>query len=285
MTTLDLDTLILEHGSHTSPEHGMCVMEAVAYVAGEPHSDHPKCASRVLTNLLIGLNDRWNANDRQLLKPYIPKLVGTNTGEADEETRRWMITDWLVHEYAPAIFRHVGLTAEAEEFEQFAAITSASEWASIRSRIYAVRDEQWKRRSEARERLRKQAVADADAVAVADAAADAVADAVVDAAAAAEADVAVAVAVAAAVAAAVADAAAAAAADAAAAAAPFKDAIDAAIEAKKKGAGYNGQWQAAYNVMRPYYDQRYSEVFGGGELGLKQSALQLVERLIEVGKA
>jgi hypothetical protein len=208
----------------------MCVMEAVAYVAGEPFSDHPKCASRVLTDFLIGLNDRWSADDRQLLKPFIPRLVGTNTGENDEETRRWMITDWLVHEYAPAIFRHVGLTAEAEEFEQFAAVTGSSVWATIRTRIYAVRDEQWKRRTEARERLR--AAADADAAAVD---------------------------------------------------APFKDAIAAAVKAKKDGGDYWEQWQAAYDVFKPFYTERYSELFSG-ELGLKESALQLVDRLIEVGR-
>jgi len=81
-----LDALRLDRGSHSPPNNGLvnaCVMEAVAYIAGEPWSDHPECASKVLTSFLIRLNDRWNDEDRQLLKPYIVRLVGTNTGPED----------------------------------------------------------------------------------------------------------------------------------------------------------------------------------------------------------
>lgn len=46
--TLDLDTVTLAHGKHGSPEGGLCLLEAVAYVAGEPHSDHPACVSPVI---------------------------------------------------------------------------------------------------------------------------------------------------------------------------------------------------------------------------------------------
>ena len=54
MTTLiperldQLDTLHLDKGSHRSFEEGMCLLEAVAWVAGETHSDRPKCASPVI---------------------------------------------------------------------------------------------------------------------------------------------------------------------------------------------------------------------------------------------
>src|SRR5690348_3612802 len=100
-----LETLTLKAGGHKSFEQGACVMEAVAYVAGEPWSDHPQCASPILGSFLRSWNDRLNDTDRQLLKPYIVRLVGTNTGPDDEQTRRWMLLDWLVHEYAPAMFR------------------------------------------------------------------------------------------------------------------------------------------------------------------------------------
>src|SRR4029077_13546284 len=93
-----LENLSLAYGGHGAWEEGACIMEAVAYVAGEPHSDHPKCASPILTSFCMRWNDRLNDVDRQLLKPFIPRLVGTNTGEADELTRKWMMLDWLVHE-------------------------------------------------------------------------------------------------------------------------------------------------------------------------------------------
>ena len=38
---------------------------------------------------------------------------------------------------------------------------------------------------------------------------------------------------------------------------------------------------AAYAVLRPFYNERYRDLFDG-ELGLKQSVLQLIGRLIEV---
>lgn len=61
---IDLDNLILKSGSHASFEEGACVMEAVAFVAGEPHSDHPACASRVIGAFLRAWNDAMNHDDR-----------------------------------------------------------------------------------------------------------------------------------------------------------------------------------------------------------------------------
>ena len=40
--TLDLDSLELASGGHSSPDKGMCVMEAVAFMAGEPFSEDRK---------------------------------------------------------------------------------------------------------------------------------------------------------------------------------------------------------------------------------------------------
>lgn len=34
----------LEHGAHKENEAKMCALEAVAFVAREPWSDHPSCA-------------------------------------------------------------------------------------------------------------------------------------------------------------------------------------------------------------------------------------------------
>jgi hypothetical protein len=256
MTVLDLDALVLKSGGHSAPSEqtsvpDACVMEAVAYVAGERWSDHPQCASPVLTSFLIGLNDRWSHDDRQLLKPFIPRLVGTRTTSADEETRRLMIVDWLVHEYAPAMFRHAGLAAEADEFESMVSITDWPAWRKVRGRIREVRDAQWKRRREAVKRAAV-ADADADAVAVADAAAVAVADADADADAVADAFK-----------------------------AKIEEATAAAVTARKNDeSGYS----AAYHVLRPYYEERYREVFASVG-GLRESVLGLIDRLIEVGHA
>ena len=39
---------VLKCGKHDNPEDGMCLMEAVAYVAGESLTDHPECCCPVI---------------------------------------------------------------------------------------------------------------------------------------------------------------------------------------------------------------------------------------------
>ena len=71
------DVLWLEAGSHQSPEEGLCLMEAVAWVAGEPHSDDPACVCSLLRSFGQRLNDSLDDERRQALKPLIPDLIGT----------------------------------------------------------------------------------------------------------------------------------------------------------------------------------------------------------------
>jgi len=120
-----LDSFVLDRGSHSSIDEGACVMELVAYVAGEPFSDHPQCASPVITSFLISWNDSLPDDDRQMLKPYIPRVVGTRTSKADESERAWMCTDWLARECAPAFLRLAGLKDQAELLEQLAPLVDA----------------------------------------------------------------------------------------------------------------------------------------------------------------
>src|SRR5690348_9382060 len=99
MRKLNLDTLHLYSGSHP-PEAGFCVMEAVAYVAGEPWSDSPQCACPVLSGFMRNWNDSLDDATRQRLKPYIPRLIGTRDG--NDLRRSWMAFDWLTRECGPA---------------------------------------------------------------------------------------------------------------------------------------------------------------------------------------
>jgi hypothetical protein len=76
---LDLSIFHLRHGGHRNPEHGLCVMEAVAFVAGEKHTDQPQCACPVLTRFAQRVNDRMNDGERAALTPFILKLAGTRS--------------------------------------------------------------------------------------------------------------------------------------------------------------------------------------------------------------
>ena len=102
---LNLKTLKLSHGSHSTPEAGLCLMEAVAYFAGEAHSDAPACACPVLSKYGMGLNDAFTDDERELLKPFIRQLIGTR----DEKAQRPR-AEYLAHQ-AGTVFTPIALDA------------------------------------------------------------------------------------------------------------------------------------------------------------------------------
>jgi hypothetical protein len=112
--TLDLDTLTLTSGGHDPDDGAMCTMEAVAYIAGEPWSDHPQCASPVIGAFLRTWNDDSGDEQRQELKRYIPRLVNSRGTDAQESERSWMALDWLVRVNTPTWLRLAGLTVQAD---------------------------------------------------------------------------------------------------------------------------------------------------------------------------
>ena len=76
--------ITLKSGRHSSPGEGMCLMEAVAYVAREKHSDHPRCVSPVLGTFGRYLNDVLPDIERQLMVALIPDLLRTADDGGDE---------------------------------------------------------------------------------------------------------------------------------------------------------------------------------------------------------
>lgn len=113
---LTLEKITISHGSHPNRGDELCVMEAVAYVAGEPHGDHPACACPVITKFLINWNDDLptDADRERLLKPLVPLLVGTKSTPEVEKRRSDLAADWLIRECAPAWLELAGLKVHAE---------------------------------------------------------------------------------------------------------------------------------------------------------------------------
>ena len=111
---LDIDKVQVKSGAHESVEHGLCIMEAVAYIAHEQHSDHPQCVSPVIGAFMRTWNDSMNDEDRQQLKALIPVVMDTARTPEDEERRAWMATDWLVRVHTPAWLRLAGLSEHAD---------------------------------------------------------------------------------------------------------------------------------------------------------------------------
>lgn len=108
----DLATVTLESRAPRRRGAGMSAMEAVAWLGGERPSQSPRCASRVLAGFVESCNDRWPDAERQLLKPYVPLIVGTRSGVAVERSRAQRLTDRALREWALASARQAGILAK-----------------------------------------------------------------------------------------------------------------------------------------------------------------------------
>jgi hypothetical protein len=120
----ELERIELKAGTHASADDGMCVMEAVAYFAGEPFSDQPQCVSPVISAFMRSWNDSLDDSSRQRLKAYVFRVMGTNTGASNEEQRAWLAIDWLVRTYAPTWFDLAGLKEYASALRGLPELTT-----------------------------------------------------------------------------------------------------------------------------------------------------------------
>src|SRR5437868_4311800 len=100
---LGLDGITLKSGGHRSREKGVCVMEAVAWVAGEKHSDNPACACPIVSAFMRSWNDGLDSDEKRdkLLKPIIPLLVNSKSTKAVEWKRSKLAYDWFLTVYTP----------------------------------------------------------------------------------------------------------------------------------------------------------------------------------------
>ena len=142
--TVDHDRLAkvttLYKGAHT-PDGMMCVMEAVAFVAREPWSDHPECACPVLTAFMQSWNDNLSDEDRTLLLlPIVPRLVGTRGSKKLEARRATMAADWFVRVFTPAWLRLAGLSNHADVLAAFPEIVSFEKTPSIEPTLRAAQE-------------------------------------------------------------------------------------------------------------------------------------------------
>jgi hypothetical protein len=136
---IDFDALRLGKGAHASPRNGMCVMEAVAFVLGLPHSDNPPCVSPAIGTFLRNWNDALDDDGRQMLKPYIWQVPGTATTPEDELRRAWLATDWLVRVFAPAWLDLAGLSEHADRLRDLPELSSDDLAAAAQPIIEAAR--------------------------------------------------------------------------------------------------------------------------------------------------
>ena len=88
---------VLQRGVHPSFADGVCVMEAVAYVCGEPFSDHPACVCPVITAFMSSWNDDLPDDHERtrLLAPLILRIIGSRSTPAVEQLRADLAFGWF----------------------------------------------------------------------------------------------------------------------------------------------------------------------------------------------
>ena len=125
MTTMNIETITLSYGSHRSREQGLCAMEAVAWLAGEPHSDQPQCTCPVIAAFVRRMNDRLRDDEERAryLRPLLPVLIGTRTDSREVMQRRaYLAADWAVRTSVPMLFRALGREEWAARLEACAPV-------------------------------------------------------------------------------------------------------------------------------------------------------------------
>jgi hypothetical protein len=91
----------LVRGSGSREKGELCIMTFTALLAGERHTDAPRTASPLIREFAIALNDALPDADRQRLKPFAPRIVGTRDGH--DAKRSNLLRDALRYEVLPRL--------------------------------------------------------------------------------------------------------------------------------------------------------------------------------------
>lgn len=134
----ELGSIILESGAHNTRADGVCFLEAVSWWSGQDHSYHPQGVSRVLCKAGVGINDELSNEKRQRLKPFIPRLMGTD-GDGKDGARCLLALDWMVRTFAPAWLDAARLPALATQLRHLPEISDFDDVETIRPVTKTVR--------------------------------------------------------------------------------------------------------------------------------------------------
>jgi hypothetical protein len=113
----------LQRGAHPSRSHGMCAMEMTAWLAGEEHSDEPRCTCPVIAAFVRALNDALPDAERSLrLRPLVPRLVNTRGDAAVERARGRIVADALARVLVPMALTRMQRTDAAKSLRALPAV-------------------------------------------------------------------------------------------------------------------------------------------------------------------
>jgi hypothetical protein len=99
----DLWKYDLRQGKTDHPRNGACLFDAGMWLVYGRIGDNPPCSCPVIRAYATGLNDRMDDAARQLLKPFILRVVG-NRDPAAEPARRMHIVAETARRVVPLAF-------------------------------------------------------------------------------------------------------------------------------------------------------------------------------------
>ena len=135
---IEIENIPLHKGSGDALDTA-CVMQMVSYVANEPWSDHPECVCPLLTRFAIRLNDRFDDSHRQLLKPLIPRLVGTRADLKTEIQRAKFLALQAVSVFLPTLTEQFDIPEITARLRAFSIDQLAQAGDYIRGQIPEIR--------------------------------------------------------------------------------------------------------------------------------------------------
>lgn len=132
-----LSVFRLAGGAHKRPEDGLCAMEAVAWLEGLAHTDHPVCTCDVIAAFVRGVNDGLDDASRQRLVAYLPRLVGTVSPEHRRERAEYLAWQ-AIRVFAPMALDAAGRKADAARLRDLPAGTSFYEAKKVAREVQKV---------------------------------------------------------------------------------------------------------------------------------------------------
>lgn len=93
---ISYQTIRLGKGKHTSPRHGVCVMELASMLAGEQFTDQPQSVCPVISSFLRSYNDSIDDRRRQDLYGLASKVVGSRASERTHRARAKRLAAWTL---------------------------------------------------------------------------------------------------------------------------------------------------------------------------------------------
>lgn len=132
--------MTLSHEAHRTPDEGRCAMEWIAHLSGQQHTDSPAGVSPMLVQFCVALNDALPEDQRQRLRPYLARTIGT-AGDGLDESRRWLCADWVSREYLPTWLETVpALTADAAALRSLHPLLAGQDIARAMTTLMPARD-------------------------------------------------------------------------------------------------------------------------------------------------